>query len=764
MSDEESPPDLIDPDTDTDNSGTDDEAGAFPSFNKKPGKKAKKDKKAKGEEKDKNAARNRAKVEKERAEKLKQDGNKLFLAAQYTQALELYNQAVTLDKENAKLYSNRAACYEKMQNWQHCLDDAQKCIQYDPSWPRGYLRKGKALEGLGKLVAALDACVEGKTVAKKQKGNVEEFSDIIASLYLQLGVEQKRKGKYLEAIQNFTKGLEQNTGNRPTPFADQLSKERQDVQALENAYKRVAQPLPAAAVAQVMFDQSSPLMDMPLQQSELMALQIVAGPAAAYFASKPREARQFMLFYQQQQPFTAAAASPPAAARLAPVLPPKDNTADQQLAREQLERLAQNIQAAAAPPPFDPKEQYLIDALELSNEAEKDQSEGRMIEALDKHERACELREMAQGEGRTLATRNLHELGAIWLYLNSPDKAFVHLEKAYKIRKKKKVSESERWTTGLLLAQIHKGSLRYKDAIEIFAKCERHFKEHHGADHEMCIMAAEQKKQTELLQAHAWRLVRVCKLEGEEARFNTQLGRLYAKLKLIVMLTGDVIVPATRQNYGYVEEDGMENQPPVELMPDVPPPEKLAAAGGPPEAPQDEKEFDEYSAIREMKRKHHQAGAKVLFAEFQKQYPSVQMSLSRLRKVLKDLEAEQAQAEMEKEKENAAAGSANGSANGANGQNSDGNDAMMRMKTDLHLALECPVCMEVYALVPRRVPHIIPSCGHTVCATCLEAQVKSQWQCGTCRSEIPKNSVFNRNFALANVLGVVDGEGADGIA
>ncbi|VDN51155.1 unnamed protein product [Dracunculus medinensis] len=91
------------------------------------------------------------------AQKEKELGNELFKEGKYPEAMKHYNEAVKRDPDNAILYSNRAACYTKLMDFQRALEDCETCIKKDPKFIKGYIRKGAALSAMKEYAKARSA-------------------------------------------------------------------------------------------------------------------------------------------------------------------------------------------------------------------------------------------------------------------------------------------------------------------------------------------------------------------------------------------------------------------------------------------------------------------------------------------------------------------------------------------------------------------------------------------------------------------------------
>jgi len=61
------------------------------------------------------------------------------------------------DPKSHVAYSNRAACYQKLMEWQLALQDANKCVEMEPSFVKGWTRKAGIHFFLKEYHKAMDA-------------------------------------------------------------------------------------------------------------------------------------------------------------------------------------------------------------------------------------------------------------------------------------------------------------------------------------------------------------------------------------------------------------------------------------------------------------------------------------------------------------------------------------------------------------------------------------------------------------------------------
>ncbi|CAD6208431.1 GSCOCG00003443001-RA-CDS, partial [Cotesia congregata] len=83
-----------------------------------------------------------------KAEEEKELGNQKFKDGDYAAAVKHYSEAILRNPDDAKYYSNRAACYTKLGAFDLGLKDCEKCVELDPKFVKGWVRKGKILQGM----------------------------------------------------------------------------------------------------------------------------------------------------------------------------------------------------------------------------------------------------------------------------------------------------------------------------------------------------------------------------------------------------------------------------------------------------------------------------------------------------------------------------------------------------------------------------------------------------------------------------------------
>jgi tetratricopeptide (TPR) repeat protein len=76
-------------------------------------------------------------------------------------AVDLLKKAIKLDPENHIFYSNRAAAYMALEQYDKALGDADECVRLQPTWAKGFSRRGAALFRMDRLGPARDAFEKG---------------------------------------------------------------------------------------------------------------------------------------------------------------------------------------------------------------------------------------------------------------------------------------------------------------------------------------------------------------------------------------------------------------------------------------------------------------------------------------------------------------------------------------------------------------------------------------------------------------------------
>jgi len=104
------------------------------------------------------------------AEECKALGNKALLAKNFSEAIGHYTSAINMDGSNHVYYSNRSAAYLSKGDAQNALEDAEACIGLNPSFAKGYSRKGAALHSLKRYNDSIEVYELGLEKFPEDKG------------------------------------------------------------------------------------------------------------------------------------------------------------------------------------------------------------------------------------------------------------------------------------------------------------------------------------------------------------------------------------------------------------------------------------------------------------------------------------------------------------------------------------------------------------------------------------------------------------------
>ncbi|PPD72249.1 hypothetical protein GOBAR_DD30849 [Gossypium barbadense] len=95
------------------------------------------------------------------ADEEREKGNESFKQQKYPEAVKHYTESLRRNPKDPKAYSNRAACYTKLGALPEGLKDAEKCIELDPTFSKGYTRKGAVQFFMKEYDKALETYQEG---------------------------------------------------------------------------------------------------------------------------------------------------------------------------------------------------------------------------------------------------------------------------------------------------------------------------------------------------------------------------------------------------------------------------------------------------------------------------------------------------------------------------------------------------------------------------------------------------------------------------
>lgn len=169
----------------------------------------------------------------QRAVRAKESGNVHFKAKRYDEAIKNYAEAIALcpegSKEAAVFYSNRAACWLKLENYDNALSDANSSLTVAPNDIKALYRRALAHEALGNSVVAfrdvkqvlaidpknadaIEAAQRLTATIKKQAEKMQSTDGIVGEMFAAVSDPSLPKDKLAQAAKNFAILSRENAG------------------------------------------------------------------------------------------------------------------------------------------------------------------------------------------------------------------------------------------------------------------------------------------------------------------------------------------------------------------------------------------------------------------------------------------------------------------------------------------------------------------------------------------------------------------------
>jgi tetratricopeptide (TPR) repeat protein len=187
-----------------------------------------------------------------KAEAFKAEGNKYFKNGDYKNAVTKYREATSINPNDPAYWSNMAACYEKLTEYDEMEDAARNCIKADKAFVKGYFRLATSLKAKNDLEGCIKALESGLAVdstnadLKKMKKDLTELQrGENVSKYISKCEEQMANGQIAEAYKSLELASRLDAGNpdiermmaKVKPKYDRMEQQRRANLSSDEVYK-----------------------------------------------------------------------------------------------------------------------------------------------------------------------------------------------------------------------------------------------------------------------------------------------------------------------------------------------------------------------------------------------------------------------------------------------------------------------------------------------------------------------------------------------
>ncbi|XP_061890701.1 uncharacterized protein LOC133640971 [Entelurus aequoreus] len=135
----------------------------------------------------------------QKSAKLAEFGNCWATAGRHDKAIRCYTEAIKLNPKEWKLFGNRSFCYEKTQQYDKALNDAEIALLIEPMWVKGLFRKAKALCGLKRYNDASKVYKEVLQLDGSRREAKEALNQTQMLQLMEMGFTQEESAEALQS-------------------------------------------------------------------------------------------------------------------------------------------------------------------------------------------------------------------------------------------------------------------------------------------------------------------------------------------------------------------------------------------------------------------------------------------------------------------------------------------------------------------------------------------------------------------------------------
>jgi len=155
-----------------------------------------------------------------KAEAFKNEGNNFFKSGKYKEAIEKYEEASNIDPTVPAYFSNAAACWEKLGDFEMMAEAGKNCIKADRMFVKGYFRLATAQKKLNQLAECIKTLENGLGIEasnadlKKMKKEITELQrGEQVAVHIAKASEQLQNGEIAAAMKTLELASRLDAGN-----------------------------------------------------------------------------------------------------------------------------------------------------------------------------------------------------------------------------------------------------------------------------------------------------------------------------------------------------------------------------------------------------------------------------------------------------------------------------------------------------------------------------------------------------------------------